>query len=84
MLPFATGRSRKDTPLANCEPVTLVAPPDVQQPQVQETTPKFRDAIAAARPNLSDAESRDLEELLTEYGDIFAIDSDDYGWTDKV
>jgi hypothetical protein len=38
--------------------------------------------IAAAKPNLSDAESRKLEELLTEYGDIFAIDSN--GRTDKV
>jgi hypothetical protein len=26
--------------LAHCEPVTLVAPPDVEQPQVQDTTPK--------------------------------------------
>jgi hypothetical protein len=25
-----------------------------------------------------------LEELLTEYGDIFAMKSDDYRWTDKV
>jgi hypothetical protein len=35
--------------------------------------------MAAAKPNLSDAGSRDLEELLTEYGDIFAVDSDDHG-----
>jgi hypothetical protein len=25
-----------------------------------------------------------LEELLTEYEDIFAMDSDDYGWTNRV
>jgi hypothetical protein len=31
--------------------------------------------IAAARPNLSDAESKELEEL-TQYGDIFAVKSD--------
>jgi hypothetical protein len=40
--------------------------------------------IVAARPNLSDAEVRELEELLTEYGDIFAMKSDDYGWIDRV
>jgi hypothetical protein len=40
--------------------------------------------IAAARPNLSAAESRELEELLTEYGDIFAVRSDDCGRTDRV
>jgi hypothetical protein len=29
------------SPVAHCEPVTLVAPPDVEQPQVQDTAPKF-------------------------------------------
>jgi hypothetical protein len=78
MLPVPTRRYN-----AYCEPVTLVAPPYVQQPQVQETTPKFQDVIAAAKPNPSDAESRDFGEHLAEYGDIFVID-DDYGRTDKV
>jgi hypothetical protein len=40
--------------------------------------------IAATRSNLSDAEPRELEELLTEYRDIFAIKSDDYGRTDRL
>jgi hypothetical protein len=40
--------------------------------------------IAAARPTLSDAESQELEELLTEYGDIFAMKSDDYERTKRV
>jgi hypothetical protein len=40
--------------------------------------------IAADRPNLSDAGSRESEELLTEYGDIFAMNIDEYGWTDRV
>jgi hypothetical protein len=39
--------------------------------------------MAAARPNFSDAESRVLEEL-TEYGDIFAMKSDDCGPTDRM
>jgi hypothetical protein len=25
-----------------------------------------------------------MEELFTEYGDIFAMKSDEYGWTDRV
>jgi hypothetical protein len=37
-----------------------------------------------ARPNLSDAESRESEELLTEYTDIFAMKSDDCGRTDRI
>jgi hypothetical protein len=37
----------------------------------------LQDVIAAVKPNLSDTESRDLEELLTKYGNIFALDSDD-------
>jgi hypothetical protein len=38
--------------------------------------------IEAARPNLRDAESREMEELLTEYRDILAKNSDDL-WTDR-
>jgi hypothetical protein len=47
-------------PLAHCEPVALVTPPDVEQPQVQNTAPKLQDVIAAAKPNRIDAESREL------------------------
>jgi hypothetical protein len=80
-----TGHDQKLTKgslLAQCEPVTLVAPPKVEQPHVQDTVPKLQDVIAA-RPNLSDTESWELEKL-TEYGDIFATKSDDYRWTDKL
>jgi hypothetical protein len=35
--------------------------------------------VAATRPHLSNGESQELEELLTEYEDIFALDSEDYG-----
>jgi hypothetical protein len=59
-------------PLAYCGPVTLVAPPDDEQQQVKDTTPKLQNVIAAARPKLSDAESRELYKL-TEYRDIFAM-----------
>jgi hypothetical protein len=62
----------------------LVVPPNVEQPQVQETILKIQGVIAAAGPNLSDAESRELEELLTEYGDISAMKTDDYGQTNGV
>jgi hypothetical protein len=40
--------------------------------------------IVAARPNLSDDESQELEELLTEYGDIRAMKGDDYGRADRM
>jgi hypothetical protein len=40
--------------------------------------------MAVARPNLSDAESRELEELLIEHRGIFATKSNDCGWTDRV
>jgi hypothetical protein len=35
--------------------------------------------IAVAKPNLSDAEYRELEELFTNSGEIFAMDSSDFG-----
>jgi hypothetical protein len=44
----------------------------------------LQDMITAARPNLGNAESQELEELLTEYGDIFAMKGDDYRWTNRV
>jgi hypothetical protein len=53
----------------------------VEQPQVRDTTLKLQELTAAAKPNLSDNEFRQLEEL-TEDIDTFAMDSDDYGQTD--
>jgi hypothetical protein len=66
------------------EPVTLLTSHNVEQPKVPESTPELQNMIAAAKHNLSDSESRELEELLTEYGDVFAMDRDDYGRTDRV
>jgi hypothetical protein len=37
-----------------------------------------------ARPHLSNGESQELEELLAKYDDIFAVDSEDHRWTNKV
>jgi hypothetical protein len=45
------------------------------QPYVPDTTPKLQDVIAAARPEFKE---------LTEYRDIFAMKSEDCGWTDRV
>jgi hypothetical protein len=47
-----------------------------------DNSPKLQDVIAA-RQNLNDAKSRELEDLFTKYGDIFVMNSDDYRWTDK-
>jgi hypothetical protein len=74
----------KGSVLAHCEPVTVVTPPDVEQKQVQDITSKLQDVMAAARPNLSNAESREMEELLTECKDIFSTKSDDCRWTDRL
>lgn len=60
-----------------------MTPPIVEKPQVWDTTLKLQDVIAAAMPNLGGTESRELEDL-TEYRDIFAMGSNDYGWTDRL
>jgi hypothetical protein len=74
----------KGPPVAHCEPVTLATLCDVKQPQVQDITLKLQNVIAGIKPNLSDAESRELEELLTEYGVIFVMKSADYDRTKRV
>jgi hypothetical protein len=74
----------KGSPLAHCESVTLVTPPDLDQPQARDSSSKLQDIIATARPHLSNREFQELEELLVEYEDIFAVDSEDYRWTNKV
>jgi hypothetical protein len=51
-------RFTKECPLAHFEPLTLVTPPNVEKPHVQYATSKLQDMIAAAGPNLNDAESR--------------------------
>jgi hypothetical protein len=45
---------------------------------------KLQNMIAAATPNLRNAESRQLKKLLTEYGDIFAMKSNNYRWTNTM
>jgi hypothetical protein len=45
---------------------------------------KVQEVIEAARSNLSDGEFQELEDLTTEYEDIFTTGSEDYGRTDRV
>jgi hypothetical protein len=83
----ATHRDQKLTrgsPLAHCEPVTLVTPPDVGQHQDQGPSSKLEDVITAAKPHLTNGKFQELNELLAEYEDIFAGDDEDYGRTNKV
>jgi hypothetical protein len=71
----ATHRDQKlttESPLAHCEPVTLVTPPDVERSQARVAISKLPDLIAEARPHLSKGEFQDLKDLLIEYEDIFA------------
>jgi hypothetical protein len=65
----ATRSSQNVSPWHNVS-VTLVTPPDLEQTQVCNTTPKLQDVTAPAKPNLSDTEPRELQELLTKYRDI--------------
>jgi hypothetical protein len=47
-------------------------------------TLKLQDIITAARLDLSEAESQELEELLTEYRDIFEMKSSDCGRINSI
>lgn len=78
MLLVVTRSSQNDSPLEHWEPVMLVTPPNDEQPQIEDTAPNLQDMTATARPNLSDALSSEMVELLTKYGDIFAMKSDHY------
>jgi hypothetical protein len=69
----------RGSPLAHCEPVTLVTPPDVGQHQAQDLSSKLDDVIAAAKPHLTNGKFQELNKLLSEYEDIFARDDEDYG-----
>jgi hypothetical protein len=52
--------------------------------QVRDLRSKLQDITEAARPHLSNREFQDLEEFLTEYEDIFSVDSENNGRTKKV
>jgi hypothetical protein len=84
MLLVVTRSSQNDSPLEHWEPVMLVTPPNDEQPQIEDTAPNLQDMTATARPNLSDALSSEMVELLTKYGDIFVMKSDHYGQTERV
>jgi hypothetical protein len=75
---------KRGSHLAHCEPVTLVTSPDVEQPQASDIKPKLLGVTTAARPHLNTTEFQELEELVAEYADIFARNSEDYGRKDKV
>ncbi|XP_023702529.1 uncharacterized protein LOC111861847 [Cryptotermes secundus] len=75
---------RRGSPLAHCEPVTLVALPEVGRPPAPGLTPKLADVTTAAKPHLSPGEFQELEDLVSEYADIFAQDNEDYGRTNRV
>jgi hypothetical protein len=62
----------------------MVTPPCGGQPETQDLGSKLEDVVRAARLHLTNAEIKGLEELLTEYEDIFAEADEDYGRTNKV
>jgi hypothetical protein len=67
----------KKFPVAHCEPVALVTQRDAVVLQDQDSSPNLQDIIVAARPNLGDREIRELEDLITEYEEVFAAQSGD-------
>jgi hypothetical protein len=52
--------------------------------QAPDSSSKVQEVIEAARSNLSDGEFQELEDVITEYEDIFATGREDYGRTDRV
>jgi hypothetical protein len=58
--------------------------PEVGQRQAQDLSSELEDTITVAKPHLSNEEFWELEELLTEYEDIFAGDNEDCRRTNKV
>ncbi|XP_023702345.1 uncharacterized protein LOC111861746 [Cryptotermes secundus] len=75
---------RRGSPLPHCKPVTLMALPEVGQPPAPGLTPKLADVTTAAKPHLNTREFQELEDLVSEFADIFARDNEDYGRTNKV
>jgi hypothetical protein len=61
-----------------CEPIALVTQCDAAALQDQDNFLNLQDMIVAARPNLGDGEIRELEDLITEYEEVFAAQSGDY------
>jgi hypothetical protein len=70
--------------LPHSEPVTLVTPPDFDHRQAPESSSKVQEIIEAARSNLCHGEFQELVDLITEYEDIFATGSEEYGRIDRV
>lgn len=84
---FNTRHQQKDPPLGHSEQVMLVIPVDTVKPQTQETAAlckQLQDMIATARSDIHNAETGELEELITKYKDVFVMKSSDYRLTDKV
>jgi stress response protein YsnF len=54
------------------------------EPQARDLSSKLQDITEAVRRHLSNGEFQDLEKLLAEYEDMFAVDSEDHGQTNKV
>jgi hypothetical protein len=58
--------------------------PDVGQPPASGQKPKLVDVTTTSKPHLSTGEFQELEDLVSEFADIFARYNEDYGRTNKV
>jgi hypothetical protein len=62
----------------------LLNAPNVGQPQAQDTSSKVDDVTETAKQHLTNEEFQELKEILAEYEDIFAVDSEDDVLNNKV
>jgi hypothetical protein len=72
---YTTHRDQKLTrgsPLAHCEPVTMVTPACVGQPQTEDVWSRLEDIVTGARPHLTKGKIKGFYDVLTEYEYIFA------------
>jgi hypothetical protein len=84
--PSRLGASQR-IPLGYCKLVTLVTPLKTVQHQTQEMSrlcKQLWSMVTSARTNLSSDKNWELEDLITEFYDIFATKSSDYGQTNWV
>jgi hypothetical protein len=78
---------KEGTTLGYCEPITWTAPIYDLENQPRSTRglgKQLQGLVSGARPNLNTREAQMLEEFVTEYQDVFATKSGDYGRSNKV
>jgi hypothetical protein len=76
----------KGTVVGHVEPVAWTTPVGDQEPPppAPGLCEQLQGVISDAKPNLDAIETQKFEGLIAEFRDVFAINSDDFGRTDRV